>query len=363
MAALIALMVLGEFYRNWVQPSGRDFISFWGASQFALTGRPALAYDNQALHALQSTIVRFAPGTEMPFPYNPAFLLMVMPFGLVSFRLGLILWSLAGYALYLAVARKLMPAGLLLAAAFPPVFATAALGQNGFVMAALFLGGLALLDKRPFVAGAVLGCLILKPQLALMLPVAMLAGRHWQVIGGAIFSSILVIAAGFLIFGPAASAAWLNQLPLYATIARDGLVGWHKFVSIYAAGRQAGIPETAAFVIHTMVALVAAVAVWQIWSSKAGRPVKFAALAAATMLASPYLYVYDALVLLPAFAFLIDRRAPVTLVGLAWLLPIATMVQVASGAWPVNVGPLAPIILLVLVWKHARADVADMVGN
>ena len=344
-------MVLAEFTWNWVHPSGRDFISFWGASQFALSGQPALAYDNAALHALQSKVVAFAPRGEMPFPYPPPFLLLTMPFGLLSFPLGLILWSLAGYALYLAVARQLTPEGALLAAAFPPVFATAALGQNGFVMAAIFLGGLALLTSRPFLAGALLGCLILKPQLALMLPVAMLAGRQWQVIGGAVFSSILVIAAGLLIFGPAATAAWLDQLPLYMRIARDGLVGWHKFISVYAAARQVGVPETLAFALHFTLALAAAWTVWRIWSARADWPARFAILSAATMLASPYLYVYDALVLLPAFAYLIARRAPVALVGLAWLLPIPTMVQVASGAWPVNVGPLSSLILLILVCR------------
>ncbi|HET7708052.1 MAG TPA: glycosyltransferase family 87 protein [Sphingomicrobium sp.] len=372
MAALIGLMALAEFTWNWVQPSGRDFISFWGASQFALSGQPAMAYDNQALHALQSTIVAFEPGGEMPFPYAPFFLLLVMPFGLASFPLGLILWSLAGYALYLLVARRVSPTGALLAAAFPPVFANAAIGQNGFVIAGLFLGGLALIERRPFLAGAVLGCLILKPQLALMLPVAMLAGKHWQVIGGAVFSSILVIIAGFLIFGPAATAAWLDQLSLYAIIARDGLVGWHKFVSIYAAGRQVGLSETLAFVLHGAVALGAAIAVWRIWRSGSDWPARFAILAAATMLASPYLYVYDALILLPAFAYLIDRRVPAPFIALAWLLPIATIVQVASGSWPVNVGPLPAVILTILVWREwSKAGVAAerphatsaMIGN
>ena len=369
MALLIGLMVLAEFAWNCLQPSSRDFVSFWGASQFALAGRPELAYDNQALHALQREVASFAGG-EMPFPYPPTFLLLVMPFGLVSFPIGLILWSLAGYAIYVAVARKLAPEGALLAAAFPPVFATAALGQNGFVMAAIFIGGLLLLPTRPFAAGLLLGCLILKPQLALMLPVAMLAGRQWQVVGGAMFSSILVIAAGFLIFGPAATSAWLDQLPLYMRIARDGLVGWHKLVSVYAASRQLGGPEALAFALHGIVAVTAAVAVWRVWLSAADWPAKVAILSAATMLASPYLYVYDALILVPAFLYLVERRAPPALVALAWLMPIATMIQVASGAWPVNIGPLPALLLLGLIWREQRLPesmprdpLPNMVGN
>ena len=350
MALLIVLMVLAEFAWNYIQPTSRDFVSFWGASQFALSGQPALAYDNQALHALQLKVAAFEGG-EMPFPYPPAFLLLVMPFGLMSFPLGLILWSLTGYIIYLFSVNRLHPCLAWTAAAFPPVFATAALGQNGFIMAAIFFLGLALLRSRPLLAGLVLGCLILKPQLALMLPVAMLAAGQWRTIGGAILSSAAVMILGLVLFGQGATAAWLEQLPLYVAIARDGLVGWHKLVSVYAAGRQLGLPEALAFALHGAVAVVAAMAVWRIWRSKADWPAKFAILSAATMLASPYLYVYDALILIPAFAYLVQRRAPVALVALAWLLPIATIIQVSSGAWPVNIGPLTALLLLALVWR------------
>jgi hypothetical protein len=80
------------------------------------------------------------------------------------------------------------------------------------------------------------------------------------------------------------------------------------------------------------------------------------------MLTSPYLYVYDSLILLPAFVYAIQRGAPLYVVALAWLLPIATMIQVASGAWPVNIAPLTAIILLGLAWRAAREE-DDLVGN
>jgi chromate transport protein ChrA len=158
-------------------------------------------------------------------------------------------------------------------------------------------------------------------------------------------------------------------MPLYVAIARDGLVGWHKFVSVYAAARQPGLPEALAFALHGVVAVAAAIAVWRIWRSTAPWQAKFAILSAATMLASPYLYVYDALILIPAFAYLVQRRAPVALVTIAWLLPIATMIQVSSGAWPVNIGPLPALLLLWLVWRATHgagtqpAARSVMVGN
>jgi hypothetical protein len=360
MALLIAAMACVDWIGNLPDPSPRDFLSFWGAGQFVLNDQPALAYDNQALRALQQQVVTLAGKAELPFPYPPFFLLLVTPFGMLPFPVGLILWSLAGYAMYLFAAHRLHRGRMWVAAAFPPVFANAALGQSGFVLAAIFLGGLALLPTRPRLAGLLLGCLILKPQMALMLPIAMLASRNWQVVAYAALSSASVMAAGFFLFGPAVTSAWLDQLPLYATIARDGLVGWHKFVSIYAAARQLGVPETVAFALHGAVALVAAVAVWRIWISTGDWSIRFAVLAAATMLASPYLYVYDALILIPAFVHLVERRTSSVWIGLAWLLPIATIVQMTSGVWPINVGPLSALIVLTLVWRTRQPD---MIGN
>jgi len=275
--------------------------------------------------------------------------------------LGLIVWSLVGYAIYIAVARRLSPQGWWLAAAFPPVFANAAIGQNGFIMAALFIGGLTLLPHRPFAAGAVLGCLILKPQLALLLPVAILAAGQWRAVAGAVLSSTLVLVLGLAVFGYGATQAWLDQMPLYVSIARNGLVGWHKSVTLFAAARQLGAPEAIAFGIHGAVALVAAAAVWKSWRSTANWQAKFAMLAAATMLASPYLYIYDSLILLPVFVYLMERHAPIGLVALAWLLPIAVMIQAASGNWPVNIGPLPALLLLCLTCFTARRE--HLVGN
>ena len=109
--------------------------------------------------------------------------------------------------------------------------------QQALPFAGYFMSGLALASRRSFAAGLVLGCLIVKPQLALLLPVAFIAARSWRVIAGAAISSTGILLAGALLLGPATTEAWLHQLPLYATITRDGLVGWSKLSSIYAATR------------------------------------------------------------------------------------------------------------------------------
>jgi len=38
------------------------------------------------------------------------------------------------------------------------------------------------------------------------------------------------------------------------------------------------------------------------------------------------------------------------------LLPIAVMMQVANGNWPVNIGPLPALLLLWVVWTTAARE-------
>lgn len=354
LALAILAVVLAEMVENLRLPTARDFISFWGAAQLALGGNAASAYDNGALHAVQAAAASFHGG-EMPFLYPPALLLLVMPFGLLPYPVGMATWVLATFPLYFAAIRRLFPASGWLPAAFLPVVVVAVTGQNSFVMAALFIAGMILLPRRPLVAGLVLGCLVLKPQLALLLPVAVIAGRQWRAIAGAAISSIGVLLLGLLAFGTAATAAWLQQMPLYVSIARDGLVGWHKLASVYAAMRQAGLGADLALTIHGVIAAVAAVAVWQVWRSNAPARCKAAVLAAATMLASPYLFLYDAIILVIPLLWLAKEGGKPALVATLWLLPIVTIAQTFGLNGPVNLNPVAPIVLLAILWRQVRA--------
>jgi hypothetical protein len=351
-AALILLVaILAEYYWIAQAPGARDFVSFWGAARLALDGTPQLAYNLDALHALQSHYVSFRAG-KMPFPYTPAFLLLVLPFGLLGFVPAMVAWSFSTFAAFFAVVRRMFPGSGLLAAAMPAVFANAAVGQNGFVTGAIFIGGLLLLPKRPFVAGLLLGCLILKPQLALLLPVAVLAARAWPAVAGAAISAIGVLVLGLAVFGWQASEAWVAQMPLYVEIGRDGLVGWRKLASVYAAMRQIGLGQTAAFAIHLTVAAAAALAVWKVWRSKADYGAKAAILAAGTMLISPYIFLYDTVFLVVPFLWLASVGASPRLLVPLWFLPLVSIAQITTIPGPINIAPLVPIALMAMVWRQ-----------
>ncbi len=358
LALAILAVVLAELVQNLRFPTARDFISFWGAGQLALAGHPATAYDNGALHAVQAAAARFSGGGEMPFPYPPALLLLVMPFALMPYAWGMAAWVISTLPLYFAAIRRMFPDSGLLPVAFLPVVVVAATGQNSFVMAALFIAGMALMPKRPFAAGLVLGCLVLKPQLALLLPIAVIAARQWRAVAGAAVSSIGVLLLGLLAFGTAATAAWLQQMPLFMSIARDGLVGWHKLASVYASMRQAGLGADLALTIHGFIAVAAAIAVWRVWRSKADAGCKAAVLAAATMLASPYLFLYDAIILIIPLLWLAKQGGKPALVATLWLLPIVTIAQTFGFNGPVNLNPVAPIVLMFILWRSVGATEA-----
>jgi hypothetical protein len=215
-----------------------------------------------------------------------------------------------------------------------------------------------LLSSAPFAAGLALGCLILKPQLGLMLPIALVASRQWRAIAGGALSSASILLFGVIAFGPSATTACLRQMPLYAEIARDGLVGWHKLTSAYAFARALGLPAQPAFALHVLIATAAAIAVWRVWRSGADALAKTAVLAAATLLASPYLYVYDWLLLLPAYHYLVQQRTAPAAVALLWLLPIMVIAEVAVGRGLANAGPVVPIALLWLVYRRWRSEQA-----
>lgn len=352
-ALVVLLASVCELWRNFVDPSDRDFLGVWSAAQLALGGRPWAAYDNGLLHAVESSAATFgSAGAQLPFPYPPAYMALAAPFGLLPFPAALAAWTLITFGFYIFAARSLLPGSAWLAAAFPAVFANAAIGQNGFLTAGLLMTGLALLSASPFAAGAILGCLAIKPQLGILLPVALIAGRHWRAIAGATLSASGILIAGLALFGTATTSAWMREAPLIVNVTSGGLMGWAKLASVYAAARQVGLTGEIALAIHGLVAVAAATLVWKIWRSTREDSLKFSALAAGSMLMSPYVFYYDALVLVPAF-FLLARDASARGPLLAlWGLSLLALMQ-AAGTWSfVNLNPLVPIALMAIAWRQ-----------
>jgi hypothetical protein len=334
-----------------------DFISFWAAAKLALQGNAAAAYDIEAHKAVQDGLRAFA--TKMPFAYPPPFLLVVLPLGLLSYQIAAALWIAGSYLLYFHAAKRLLPNSGWLVAAFPPVLLNGMIGQNGFLTAALFVGGALCLARRPFVAGLIFGCLIIKPQLGMLLPLAFIAAGQWRAFAGAALSSAGLLLLAWFAFGTGAYAGMIEIAPVFASIASDGLVGWHKMGSVYASLRLAGLPPGAAWTVHILVALAAAAAVWAVWRRPVDPFAKAAVLAAASMLVSPYVYVYDAMLLILPILWLVGAGVDRRLIIALWLIPLISFLQSFGFNETVNLMPLLPIALLFLICRELRRSIPN----
>src|SRR6185436_79648 len=92
-------------------------------------------------------------------------------------------WTAVTLPLYAAVVRRIVgdKLGLFLACGFPGALWNLAVGQNGFVTAALIGGTLLTLDRRPIIAGCCLGLLTYKPHFGILFPLVLAVTGRWTV--------------------------------------------------------------------------------------------------------------------------------------------------------------------------------------
>src|SRR5512146_2067108 len=168
------------------KPIGTDFVSFWTVSLALHHGAAAAVYQPLHLAALEQPLTGRAD-LFYAWAYPPIALLVVAPLAFLPYLWSLAGWLLFGLALYLQALWRILPRGLTLAAglAFPAVFITLGHGQNALLSAGLTGTGLALLSAQPVAAGIALGALAFKPQLGILLPLALAAGGHWRAFASA----------------------------------------------------------------------------------------------------------------------------------------------------------------------------------
>jgi hypothetical protein len=191
-----------------------DFFGLWTFGRFVQSHAASAIYDQDALHAYQATLGIAEANTFYPFFYPPWILLILAPLGLLPFAWAMVLWltlSFAAFAAAVAAWRWPRPlAGLLVLAPACGVCWTD--GQNGFLSAALMLGGLRLLRTWPMLAGGLLAAVGYKPQLAVLLPFVLLFGGHWRAMVGGAIVVIGISLAATLAFGADIWSAWLAMM-------------------------------------------------------------------------------------------------------------------------------------------------------
>jgi len=350
------------------KPLGTDFLSFWSASRLALDGTPALAYDVVAHAGVQAAVTGGAPTGYFGFFYPPVFLLACLPLALLPYGAALSVWLVATVTPLLFALRRLLgglaPLELAACLAFPALIINAGHGQNGFLSAALFALACLCLDRRPLLAGLLLGAMIYKPQLAILIPFVLAFSGRWRAFAGAAAGAALLVALSWLVLGGASWAAFLGGLGLVQQTLADGFVEPAKMVSLYAALRLWHVPAPAALLAQTAAALAVLMLVWH-HARAASAPLLMALCVTGTLLATPFALDYDlTLLALPLAVLLSAGRA-------GGFLPYEKTVLFAAFVLPLAVRPLGllllpaapPIIaalmaLVVMRIRHAAAAAA-----
>ena len=293
--------------------------------------------------------------------YPPHVLLFIWPFGLMPYLPAYIAWCAIGIALYLfacsaAIARERM---LFLAAA-PGVAVCIFFGQNGFYTAALLVGGLMCLERRPVLAGVLFGILTVKPQIGILLPVILLLERRWVTIASAAATTAVLVAATALLFGwDIWIEFWQKVVPQQQWLTSHGQGLLFVMVSsVFYGARLLHLPPAVGWALQGITAALAAGAlVWCYWRRR-DRALSLALFVTATFLVTPYILNYDMVVFGFVVALLRERddntMADHSLLIAVWTLPVTMMIAAVAKI------PLAPIVLIAfavrLVWRLAQGD-------
>lgn len=329
------------------RPLGTDFSNVYAAGLLVREGVPAMAYDPATHYAREQAV--FGPDTQFyGWHYPPYFLLLAAALAALPYALALLVWQGAGLAAYLAVMRGILPQrlALLAALAFPAVLVNLGHGHNGFLSAALLGGALWLLPTRPWLAGVLIGLLVYKPQLGLLIPLALLAGRQWRAFVSASATVLLLSALVTWLWGAAVWEGFFASLEFTRRVVlEEGQTGFHKMMTLFAWVRLWGGGTRLAYAAQGLGLLACVVAVVQLWRRPVAMEYKAAGLILASLLSTPYAMDYDLMLLAPAIAFWVrgglrDGFLPYekTVLALAFAAPlvarsVAGVAMIPLGLW------------------------------
>ncbi len=284
--------------------AGNDFVGFYAAGRIALEDGAAATYDdalhNAAMAALSSVEI------DLPWFYPPTFLLIVAPLATLPYLPAMWIWVMAIAGMVAAAVWRLAPhpATPFLAVLYPGVAHNIFSGQNGALSAALIGLGLWALPTRPVLAGVFFGLLSYKPHLAVLIPICLLAGRHFRALAAMIATGLGLALLGLVVFG---LDAWLA----FVTHALGGLdagavaeLPWPRMPSVFIAVLQASGDHGLASTTQSVLALAAVAACAWVWWRRDDPALRALALCAGIFLTAPWIFDYDLAVFVVPLAFL-----------------------------------------------------------
>jgi Glycosyltransferase family 87 len=335
-----------------------DLTFYYAAAKIGLSHGWQSIYDlrlqQEALDALGSRI-QIAELARYISPPPVAWLavpLTLLPFQAAYFVWSALLLGALGWTWYLTApgTGRLRLVYLAAAVGWLPVIYGLQLGQPGLFVALGVAGCYALLRRgRPFWAGLALGALVLKPQLAFLVPPALLVGGRYRAFWGSVVAIGVLALIAAVVVGPSGIATYQERLTFAAGVPVNR--------ELTIAGLIGNVPV--ARVIQVLLAIWSLVLVYRLRGR--GHEWIFIPVLVGGLVASPYLHLDD-LVMLGLAGWLYLRTSPRP--GWSWIAVIALVIAAEGipywGPWPVISGDLLALLLLSLMPRqtaHASAPV------
>jgi arabinofuranan 3-O-arabinosyltransferase len=302
------------YFSHWwmYDPNGlgipTDFVNVWAAGRLALEGHPAQAWDWDIQKQVELALLQQDFIGYFAWHYPPPFLFVASLLAQFPYAVAFIGWVSVSFLPYLAVMRAIVGRafGLVLAVGFPIVLNNALVGQNGFLTAALIGGTLYLMPVRPVLAGICLGLLSYKPQYGLLFPLVLIAASQWTVFFTAAAVTAMMAIVSWLAFGIESWQAFFHWMPMFSqAFLVEGKATWWKLQSLFSLVRFLGGTEQLAWACQWILSATVAIVLVVMWRSRISYSLKAAALATGTLLITPYLFMYDMMVLAIPVAFLV----------------------------------------------------------
>ena len=342
-----------------------DFLVFHAAARAFFEGKLAMVYDLNVFTAYQNALYpdHFHATVEFrPFLYPPIWLLLILPFGLLAASKAYALFAALTAALATVLQGSRNGWAWLAVLTSPAALWVVLAGQNTFLSLALFYGGLHLVPRAPWLGGALLGVLAYKPQIWVLVPLALVAAREWRAVAAMVGTTTALALASAGLFGPDFWLAFVDAVREAATPRFADAMFDHIHVhltSLMAAARMLGLSAETAGLIQLAGAVLSALAVWLAFHRPGDSEARIAVLATATFLVSPYTLNYDLLLLMPAVVGLYRQGMRRGFLPLERLVHVALWLAPSFGVLLNNDNvPLMPVVILLfglIAWMRLKS--------
>jgi hypothetical protein len=362
LALVVVMVALALDFWNPSEPIGIDFHTYEAAARVGVQDGWSHIYNQSLVAAEQKDLVpgqvaqpflsppptAWLAALLVPLPYWPSYYLWA-GFTFVALALAL-LWSSRerGLLRWVTAAAVLAPWWVLHAVHLGQVVPLVAAG--------VVLAWRLVRERRDVAAGLTLALLFLKPNTALLVPLALLVAGRYRLFAAVAAAGAAIAVIALATIGTTGISAYLSQLTGTLPSGADSLT----------LERALGVAGPIAFGLRGLIVVVSLVAAFRLRRSPG---LVIAAGTLGSLLVAPYLHGSD-LCLFGAAAWLVWEERP----SLAWRLPIAAVWLVASPfVFLSSVGPnldrwplieLALLAALVLeAWRPGRSRAAALTGE